>query len=200
MKVLRVSHSGVISAWRERERSLRSLGTDITLATARRWNEGGKDLSYVSDGDEFVVPVRSLGRHPNLFLFDPRPLWRLLGKRWDILDLHEEPCSIATAELLLLRALRARHVPYLLYSAQNLQKRYPLPFRWIERWALSHAAGAYVCNVEAGDILRDKGLKGELRDIPLGVDTSRFAPSEHSPPPRQPSHWLRGPLRAAQRS
>jgi glycosyltransferase involved in cell wall biosynthesis len=155
---------------------------DVTLATARCWNEGGKDVRYTPEADDFAVPVRTLGRHPNAFVFDPRPIWRLLGEHWDILDIHEEPCSLATAELLALRALRARRTPFLLYSAQNLLKRYPPPFRWIERWALARAAGAYVCNVEAGSILRAKGLRGELREIPLGVDTSRFAPSEHAPP------------------
>lgn len=182
MRILRVSHSGVISAWRERERVLRTLGADVELATARSWNEGGKDLSYSADSDEFVVPVRTLGRHPNVFVFDPRPLWRLLGENWDILDVHEEPCSLATAEMLVLRSLRARRTPFLLYSAQNILKRYPIPFRWIEAWALARAAGAYVCNVEAGNILRAKGLRGELREIPLGVDTSRFSPSEQAPP------------------
>jgi glycosyltransferase involved in cell wall biosynthesis len=182
MRALRVSHSGVMKAWRERERGLRALGVDVTLATARCWNEGGKDIRFSGDADELVVPLRTFGRHPNAFLFDPRPLWWLLGQGWDILDIHEEPCSLATAELLVLRRLRARRVPFLLYSAQNVEKHYPLPFRWIERWSLSRAAGAYVCNIDAGKILRSKGLRGELREIPLGVDTSRFSPTEHPPP------------------
>ena len=182
MRLLRVSHSGVISAWRERERVLRTLGVDVSLVTSCRWNEGGKDVDFSADADDFAVPVRTFGRHPNAFVFDPRPLWRLLGKDWDVLDVHEEPCSLATAELLVLRSLHARRIPFLLYSAQNIRKRYPVPFRWIERWALRRAAGVYVCNGEAGRILRGKGLRGEMCEIPLGVDTTRFAPSEHSPP------------------
>ena len=182
MRVLRVSHSGVITAWRERERVLRTLGVDVSLATSRHWNEGGKGVHFSADADDFAVPVRTFGRHPNAFVFDPLPLWRLLGTNWDVLDIHEEPCSLATAELLVLRWLRGRRIPFLLYSAQNIPKRYPWPFRWIERWALHRAAGVYVCNVAAGEILRSKGLKGEMREIPLGVDTSRFSPSEHPPP------------------
>ncbi len=177
-----MSHSGVITAWRERERSLRHLDVDVTLATARSWNEGGKNVHFTAGTDDFAVPVRTFGTHPNLFLFDPRPIWRLLRTSWDVLDFHEEPCSLATVELLVLRALRARGVPFLLYSAQNIYKRYPPPFRWTERWALTRVAGVYVCNVEAGSILRSKGLVGELREIPLGVDTSLLSPSEHAPP------------------
>ncbi len=129
------------------------------------------------------MPVRTLGHHPNFFLFDPRPLWRLLGDGpWDLLDLHEEPFGLAVAEVLVLRWLRARRTPYLVCSAQNIDKRYPLPFRWLERWSLRGAAGAYTCNTEAGEILRRKGLAGELELLPLGVDVARFHPVDRPPP------------------
>ena len=46
------------------------------------------------------------GRHPALFVYDPRPLWRALGETYDVIDVHEEPFALATAEVLLLRWLR----------------------------------------------------------------------------------------------
>jgi glycosyltransferase involved in cell wall biosynthesis len=173
----------VVTAWRQRERLLRAGGVDLTVVPAARWEEGGALVAFSPDGDDFAVPARTVGRHPNLFLFDPRPLWRLLGDgRWDLIDLHEEPFGLAVAEVLVLRALRARRTPFLVCSAQNLDKRYPPPFRWIERWSLRSAAGAYTCNAEAGRILRRKGLVGELELLPLGVDTDRFRPAERPPP------------------
>ena len=45
MRVLRIFHSAVVDAWRERERELRALGADVELLTTRRWNEGGTDVS-----------------------------------------------------------------------------------------------------------------------------------------------------------
>jgi len=181
--VLRISHSSVVTAWRQRERFLRQDGIDLTLVTAARWDEGGGLVDFTADGDEFAVGVRTLGHHPNLFLFDPRPLWRLLGDGpWDLIDMHEEPFGLAVAEVLALRALRARRTPYLVASAQNLEKRYPPPFRWFERWSLRGAAGAYTCNTQAGEILRRRGLTGELELLPLGVDTSRFRPVDRTPP------------------
>ncbi len=182
-RVLRLSHSGVVTAWRERERLLRGRGVDLTLVVAARWEEGGSAVEFRAEGDDFVVPVRTVGHHPNLFLFDPRPLWRLLGgTRWDLIDMHEEPFGLAVAEVLALRWLRARGTPFLVCSAQNLEKRYPPPFRWFERWALRRAAGAYTCNLEAGRILRRKGLAGELELLPLGVDVDRFHPVDRDPP------------------
>lgn len=176
MRVLRIAHHGVVAQWRERERELRDLGEDVTLVSARRWNEGGRRVSFESEGDEFVTVARTLGAHPNAFVYDPRPLWRALGGHPDLIDLHEEPCSLATAEILLLRALRRLRAPYVLYSAQNLDKRYPVPFRWFESRALRGAAGAYVCNRDAGEILVRKGLRGPAVLIPLGVDMTAFTP------------------------
>jgi glycosyltransferase involved in cell wall biosynthesis len=183
MRVLRISHSAVVNSWRQRERLLETAGVDVTLATAAAWEEGGSLVTFTPSGDDFAVPVRTLGHQPNLFVFDPRPLWKLLGDgAWDLVDIHEEPCSLAVAEVLALRWLRARGTPYLLYSAQNIDKRYPPPFRWFERWSLKGAAGAYVCNTEAGEILRRKGLGGELQYLPLGVDIARFTPEDRSAP------------------
>lgn len=183
MRVLRVSHSGVVTAWRERERQLRRRGIDLTLLTARRWEEGGSMVPFVASGDSFAVPVRTWGRHPNLFVFAPRPLWRLLGSgTWDLIDLHEEPFGLAVAEVLFLRGLRSRRPPFLVASAQNIDKRYPPPFRWFERWSLRRAAGAYTCNTEAGGILRRKGLTGALELLPLGVDVARFQPVAQEAP------------------
>ncbi len=181
--MLRVSKSGVVTAWRERERQLRRLGVDLTLVPAARWEEGGSMVEFTPEGDLFAVPARTVGRHPNLFLYDPRPLWELLGSgQWDLIDLHEEPFGLAVAEVLVLRWLRAPGVPFIFSSAQNIEKRYPPPFRWLEQIALHRAAGAYSCNSEAGEILRKKGLRAEWALLPLGVDVERFEAPDREPP------------------
>jgi glycosyltransferase involved in cell wall biosynthesis len=181
--VLRVSHSAVVDAWRQRDRSLIELGVGMRLVTSQQWDEGGAIVPFSPSGDEFASSARTVGTHPNAFVYDPRTLWRLLGSGdYDLLDLHEEPFSLAAAELMVLRALRAPRLPFVVYSAQNLRKRYPVPFRWIERWVLRRAAGAYPCNEAAGQIMRDKGLVGDLLVLPLGVDLDKFTPTERTAP------------------
>ncbi|WP_226282632.1 glycosyltransferase [Janibacter indicus] len=182
MRILRISHSGVVDAWRERERVARRMGHDVTSVTAAVWDEGGRDVPLELRPDEDVIGVRTLGRHPALFVYDPLPLWRLLGQRWDVIDLHEEPFALSTAEVLLLRALRRVATPFCLYSAQNIDKRYPPPFRWLEQWALRHATAVSVCNAEAGEIVARKGLTGRAALIGLGVDPEHFAPGPERPP------------------
>ncbi len=181
MRVLRISHSAVVDSWRERERALRRLDVDVELISAAAWDEGGAQVQLVPQPDEQVTGIRTWGRHPALFLYDPRPIWRAMGRQWDVIDIHEEPFALATAELLLLRRLRRQAAPYTLYSAQNLAKRYPAPFCWLEKWALRHAAGISVCNVEAGRIAQRKGLPGVPCTIPLGIDTSRFTTGADRP-------------------
>ena len=80
MRVLRIFHSAVVDAWRERERHLRVLGVDVDLVTARRWNEGGSDVTLVPRPGEPVRGIRTWGRHPALFVYSPLPLWRALGR------------------------------------------------------------------------------------------------------------------------
>lgn len=176
MRVLRVSHSAVVDAWRERERRLRDRGHDVRTLSARVWDEAGLPVRLVPRPGEPVEGVATVGRHPALFLYDPRPLWRALGDPWDVIDLHEEPFALATAQVLLMRAVRARHTPYVLYSAQNLDKRLPLPFRVMQRWTLRGASGVSVCNRTAGEVLVRRGFPGRPQVIPLGLDPAVFAP------------------------
>jgi glycosyltransferase involved in cell wall biosynthesis/GT2 family glycosyltransferase len=170
VRVLRISHSGVVDVWRERERILRRRGVDVRLLTAREWDEAGALVRLEPRADEPVCGLRTWGSHPGLFVYDPRPLWRALGKPWDLIDVHEEPFALATAEILALRALRRHRAPYALYSAQNLEKRLPAPFRPLQRWALQGARAVSVCNAAAGALVERRGFPGRADLIPLGVD------------------------------
>jgi len=170
MRVLRISHSATVRAWRGRERALRERGLDVRLLTANHSDAGGVPVALDAAPDEDVVGAGTWGTHPALFVYDPRPLWRALGERWDLVDIHEEPFALSTAETLLLRALRRQRAPYTLYTAQNLHKRYPFPFGWFERRSLRHAGGISACNAEAAAIAELKGFPGRARVIPLGVD------------------------------
>jgi glycosyltransferase involved in cell wall biosynthesis len=180
-RVLRVYHSGVISAWRERDRALHAAGARVTLACASLWNEGGATVALDPEGDDFVVGIRTFGRHPFLFAYDPIALWKLLrSDHFDVIDIHEEPASLAVAEAQLLARLASVHAPFCLYSAQNIAKRYPIPFRWLERIALRRATATHTCNEAAGRIIRAKGFRGIVCNLGLGVDVDRFA-AHHEP-------------------
>ncbi|MGD9793294.1 MAG: glycosyltransferase family 4 protein [Acidimicrobiia bacterium] len=161
---------------------MRAIDIDVTLACARRWNEGGTVVTADLGDDTFVRPVRTVGRHPYRFVYDPIALLKLLWHNdVDIIDVHEEPASLAHAEVRLLALLCGhRRTPMMFYGAQNIAKRYPWPFRLFEQRAFRRCAGTYVCNEEAGKIFRDKGFSGAVRLIGLGVDVTRFTPRSTS--------------------
>ena len=199
MRALRVSHSAAVDDWRGRERALRALGVDVTLLSARRSHEGAGVVALTPRDGERVTGVATVGKHPALFLYDPRPIWRALGERWDVIDIHEEPFALATAEVLLLRRLRGNRAPVVLYTAQNLRKRYPIPFRWFERWALRSASGISACNSEAADIVAAKGFAGRARVIPLGIDPLLFHPARYASGARARATGGRGSSGASSR-
>ncbi|MEW1954966.1 glycosyltransferase [Terrabacter sp. NPDC080008] len=185
MWALRVSHSAVVDPWRGRERALRRRGHRVDLVSAAAWTEGGRRITLSPRAAEPVTPARTFGSHPALFIYDPRPLWRALGRPVDVVDVHEEPYALATAEVLLLRWLRRQRAPYLVYSAQNLDKRHPVPFRWLERAVLRHAAGVVVCNAAAGRNVERKGFPGRACVVDLGTDLNVFTPRAYAVRPRE---------------
>lgn len=186
VRILRISHSAVVDQWRERERALRRLGHDVHLLSSLSWNEAGAEVPLTPRPGEDVEGVRTWGQHPALFVYAPRQLWHELGKEWDLVDLHEEPFALATAEVLAIKWLRRNRAPYALYSAQNLEKNYPPPFRWFERAALRGAAAVHTCNDAAARIVEGKGFPGQAVNIPLGTDLQTFTPQSDPTTARAP--------------
>jgi glycosyltransferase involved in cell wall biosynthesis len=178
MRVLRVYHSAVVSAWRRREVELRADGGDVSDGAPRRWNEGGEMVRLSTSRGERVIKARTFGHHPFLFVYNPIPLWRALRtQQFDLLDIHEEPASLATFEVLALARLARAQPKVVLYSAQNISKSYPLPFRLFEWIALRRAAAVHTCNEDVSRVLADKGFTGEVVNLGLGVDVESFSPA-----------------------
>lgn len=172
LRVLRVYHSGVVAEYRNRERLLRARhGHDVHLVCPPSWPEGGSVVAATADSDVpvHVVPVRGR-RHPILFWYAAAGLRRVIRDlRPEVVDLHEEPYSLAVAAALRVVRREAPEARLCLYTAQNILKRYPPPFRQLERRALAAAGAAYPCSSEAGRVLRTKGFTGSLHVLPLGV-------------------------------
>jgi glycosyltransferase involved in cell wall biosynthesis len=172
VRVLRVYHSAVVDEYRQRERALRKyFGYDVHLVCPPRWLEGGVAVEAppASDLPVHVVPIRGRA-HPILFWYRSVEFRKILREvDPHIVDLHEEPYSLAVA--VARRAVRdvVPQAKICIYSAQNIHKEYPPPFRHFERRALATAVAAYPCSTEAGEVLRAKGFEGALHVLPLGV-------------------------------
>jgi glycosyltransferase involved in cell wall biosynthesis len=184
LRALRIYHSAVVDEYRQRESFLQSRhGYDMHVVCPPQWREGGQVARPSSDPDVpvHIVPARGPQR-PNLFWYSVPGLRNVLRSlRPDIVDLHEEPYSLAAAGVLLAMRLEASSAKLCVYSAQNLPKRYPPPFSAIEKHALSVARAAYPCSTEAGDRLQARGFRGPIHVLPLGVTLPPSMPRTEGP-------------------
>lgn len=185
LSVLWVYHSAVQSTWRRaRQDALRRCGVDVTVVAPLRWNEGGSTVTLDADPGERVVPVATAGTHPFLFAYDPRPIRKVLRtQRFDVVDIHEEPASVALAEVLAIMRTAGVDTPTVAYSAQNLAKTYPPPFRWFEQRSFRTVRAVHSCNAAVEEVLRSKGFAGEVLNLGLGVDIGRFSPAADAAEP-----------------
>ena len=98
------------------------------------------------------------------------------------MDIHEEPFALATAEVLLLRALRRRRPPVVLYTAQNLPQALPDPVPLVRAVGAAHCGGHLgLQRAMPPRIVVGKGFAGRARVIPLGIDLARFRPTDARP-------------------
>jgi glycosyltransferase involved in cell wall biosynthesis len=128
------------------------------------------------------VPNFRLIKAPTVFTglyylyFFPGLLFHLLRLRPQIVYCYEEAHSFIAALILALRGLFLPRSHVLLYAAQNIKKRYPVPFRLFERYCFARADAILACGITVADTLRSKGYAGPLHVVPLPVDAHAFAP------------------------
>jgi glycosyltransferase involved in cell wall biosynthesis len=95
----------------------------------------------------------------------------------DVVDLFEEPFSRAAGQLL---PRLPPELPVVMYSAQNLDKRWPPPYRGYERRSLARVQGFYPCSRQAAAVLRGKGYGGIIDPLPLGYDEWHYSSGTQS--------------------
>jgi len=178
MRVLRVYHGGRNSAHRARERALIAAGVDISLVVPAAWPEAD-DASAFRDAFPIIeLPITRSGDVNRHAYRDPRALRLLIEDvRPDVLDLHEEPFSVASRQWL---AAAPVAMPVVMYTAQNVDKRFPPPFAKYEREAYRRVAALYPCSAQAGSVARGKGFDGRIEVLPLAYDEAVFAPGSQS--------------------
>jgi glycosyltransferase involved in cell wall biosynthesis len=180
MRVLRIAHSSLTPALRQRERALARCYPDLNLevVTTQRWREAEMDVDATPDD---LFPVRTarslLSKHIQLFVYDPRPIIKALREHQpDLIDMSHEPYSVAGAEILTLCNWFAPQIPVVMQTNQNILHDYPFPFNWLERRAFRRVAAAYACSETVCEVLRAKGFDKPAPIIPFGVNTEAFRP------------------------
>jgi len=122
-----------------------------------------------------VDPIRFNG---NFHLhYYPRLKQRLAEFRPDVVHIDEEPYNLAT--WLAMRQAQAVGAKTLFFSWQNINRRYPPPFRQWEQQVLAGVDYALMGNSEAARVWQAKGYAGPYQIIPqFGIDPDFFQPPQ----------------------
>ncbi|HEU5373507.1 MAG TPA: glycosyltransferase [Gaiellaceae bacterium] len=171
MRVLRVYHAGRDPAHRARERELLKHGVEVTLVVPSAWPGAAGESTLSAEPYPIVELDVSRAGDVNRHRYAAE-LRRVLGDaRPDLLDLHEEPFSVAAHQWL---SAAPSGLPVVTYTAQNVDKRWPPPFAGYERGTYRRVAALYPCSRQAAAVSRGKGFSGLVEVIPLGFDPALF--------------------------
>src|SRR5579862_2563533 len=178
MRVLRIYHGGRTSAHRARDRALLHAGVDVSLVVPARWPDAADGALLEDTIPTFELPVTREG-DVNRHTYRSRAVLRDLIAivQPEVLDVHEEPFSAVAHQWL---AAAQIDLPIVMYTAQNIAKRFPPPFAQYEHVAYQRTSALYACSAQAASVVRGKGFPGLIEVLPLGYDDSVFGPGVQS--------------------
>lgn len=184
LRVLWIWHAAVVA---EYQKPVQLLGMcpdlDMTLLVPRQWPERAGEMvraESLPHRTYWLIKGRVFFTGFYYIYFFPNLLFSLLRLRPDVIYCYEEAHTFMAALVLGLRKLFLPKSRVFLYAAQNIKKRYPLPFRLFERYCFRRADAILACGKLVAATLRLKGYKGKLIVVPLPTDTAGFAPDERS--------------------
>jgi len=178
MRVLMISKACLMGIYqRKLEEIARFPDVELTVAVPPSWRDGSRlirlERAHTTGYDLVVEPIAFNGSFH--LHFYPRLARLLRTFAPDVVHVDEEPYNFATFHAL--RLARRSGARVLWFTWQNLNRRYPLPFRLIERYNLRHADYGVAGSQGAATVWREKGFAGPLAVIPqFGVDPDIFAP------------------------
>ena len=187
MRVLLLSKAMVVGTYQRKAEELAALpGVELTVAVPPCWEEPGVGTTQLER------------RHDRAYQLQVLPIWlnghfhvhfypglrRLVERvRPDVFHIDEESFNLATFQAMRLGVEFGARCCF--YNYANIERRYPPPFGWFERYNLRHATAAITCSHEAAEIVRRHGYRGPLHILPqFGVDHELFHPAEAPLPPR----------------
>jgi glycosyltransferase involved in cell wall biosynthesis len=94
----------------------------------------------------------------------------------DVIYVLGEPGYLSTYQVMRFARRRLPHARRCLLAAQNVYQRFPPPFPTLERYVLKGLDHAFALGSDHEQVLRQKGYRGPVTRLPLGVDTRVFAP------------------------
>ncbi|MCP4427939.1 MAG: glycosyltransferase family 4 protein [Chloroflexi bacterium] len=186
MRILMLSKACLVGAYQTKLEEIAKFDdVELTVIVPPVWLDPAGPVPLErshTDGYRLLVdPIRFNG-HFHIHYY-PRLKQRLAEFQPDIVHIDEEPYNLAT--YLAMRQAKAAGAKTLFFTWQNLQRRYPFPFSWMEKQVLQGVDAAIMGNREATAVWQAKGYAGPQTVIPqFGVDTEMYRPPAQRDPGR----------------
>jgi len=172
LKVLMISKALVTGTYQKKPEEIAKFeDVDLTVVVPPAWGMQRLERVHTEGYELIVTDIRFNG---NFHLHHYPQLKRIIADvAPDVIHIDEEPYNFATFHALrLAQNVGAKTV---VFTWQNLNRTYPPPFSWMEKYVLAHTDALLVGNAEAKDVWRAKGYTGNMPQIPqFGVDPTIF--------------------------
>ncbi len=174
-----ISKACVVGTYQRKLEALaQQPGIELTVIVPPSWRDPSGELKLErvhTRGYRMLVEPMWFNGNFHLHYF-PTMRRRLREICPTIVHIDEEPYNLATWHALWeARRIGARTV---LFSWQNLNRRYPFPFSVGERWALRTADCLIAGTDSAAAVWREKGFRGPMPVIQqFGIDPDFFVPA-----------------------
>ncbi len=179
LKLLVVSHPCVTPINQQFFSTVEELtGWDITLLVPQKWKSEYVKIDTIERWPKFrgeirTVPIWKSGSIP-LHIYRSFLISQIRQIQPNVIYVHNEPYAVATGQFQIANRLSVR-CPIGYYSAQNIVKRYPLPFRWLEKWVLRSSDFAFPVSDTVDNVLKKKGAV-HTTVLPLAIDPELYRP------------------------
>ena len=181
LRVLLISKACVVGTYQRKleEMAAQDNNLQLTLAVPPFWKDKGGKLTLEKIHTRgYTVTVLPMVFNGSFHLhFYPQLAHLIRACKPDIVHIDEEPYNTATFHANVLA--HRKNSKTLWFSWQNLYRRYPPPFSWIEQYNLKNVDYAILGSQTSAQIWLNKGYKGPFAVIPqFGVDPVVFSPPE----------------------
>jgi len=113
--------------------------------------------------------------HHSVRIYFPSLFFLIIKSKPDIIFINNEPWSSTAFQVVLFCHIFIPEIKIVIYTCENLIRKYPLPFRWWEKFVLRNINLVLTLTQRDSEIiLRKKGYNGKIAYLPLSVDTNIF--------------------------
>jgi glycosyltransferase involved in cell wall biosynthesis len=176
-----LSKACIVGLYQRKLEAMAALGIDLLTLVPPSWKDerGETNLERVyTQGYRLQEIPIALNGNFHLHWYPTLGDW-INSFRPHIIHIDEEPYNLVAWHAL----FHARRIgaKTLFFTWQNINRTYPIPFRWGEHWVLNSVDHALAGTESAAHVWRKKGYTGPMTVIPqFGIEPAVFTPADSS--------------------